>query len=363
MKKKFKVTLVVFLVVILGCFSNVFADTNTNVKFKTSRNVKLLDSTTIDDGGVIGTATAIEHNIGDSILVPEIGWKRYDDENSKISYQGNWTNYTTGTWGYEESVHQTQTKGECSKFIFYGTKIRVIGAFNNTEGSDSVSINIDNKDDQFACNSQLKYPVLVFEKDNLPLGIHTVTITNNTSLWYWQDAIDIDSNGFLIDPSAILSTGISLNKTTDSLTVGQADILTATVAPDDVANKTVTWTSSDPSTVAVDSTGKATALKAGTATIKVMTTDGTNISTSCNVTVKDPESSKSKLTLYMNDKTIREFYLTENELDDFINWYNLKSEGEVTVQPYYVFNVHVQGSSLTKKSYVWFTKIENFEVE
>ncbi len=65
----------------------------------------------------------------------------------------------------------------------------------------------------------------------------------------------------------------------------------------------------------------------------------------------------------MNDNTIREFYLAQGESDDFIDWYTAKVKGEVTVQPYYVFNVSVPGKSSTKKSYVWFMKIESFEVE
>lgn len=60
MKKKFKVSLVVFLVVILGCFSQTFAATNQNAKLnrivKEIRNVKLLDTITTSDGRVVGTS-------------------------------------------------------------------------------------------------------------------------------------------------------------------------------------------------------------------------------------------------------------------------------------------------------------------
>ncbi|MDP4089330.1 MAG: Ig-like domain-containing protein [Bacillota bacterium] len=82
-------------------------------------------------------------------------------------------------------------------------------------------------------------------------------------------------------------TSVSLNKTTDSLTVGETDTLTATVNPSDAENKAVVWSSSNASVAAVDSTGKVTAVAAGTADITVTTVDG-NKTAVCNVTVTVP---------------------------------------------------------------------------
>ncbi|GBG94642.1 hypothetical protein LFYK43_11010 [Ligilactobacillus salitolerans] len=82
-------------------------------------------------------------------------------------------------------------------------------------------------------------------------------------------------------------TGITLNKTTLSLEEGATGQLTATVAPTDATNKTVSW-SSDKTTVAtVDNTGKVTAVKAGTANITVKTADGAKTAV-CALTVTAP---------------------------------------------------------------------------
>jgi uncharacterized protein YjdB len=80
-------------------------------------------------------------------------------------------------------------------------------------------------------------------------------------------------------------SGISLNKTTLTLAVGGGETLTATVAPDNAANKAVEWTSSDDAKVAVDQSGKVTAKAVGSAVITVTAKDGSNKSASCTVAV------------------------------------------------------------------------------
>ncbi len=80
-------------------------------------------------------------------------------------------------------------------------------------------------------------------------------------------------------------TSITLNKSSTSLYTGDSETLVATVSPSNASNKTVSWSSSKTSVATVDQNGKVTAVKAGTATITVRTTDGSNLSASCTVTV------------------------------------------------------------------------------
>lgn len=77
---------------------------------------------------------------------------------------------------------------------------------------------------------------------------------------------------------------VTLNKTELTLEVGDEETLTATVAPNNATNKTITW-SSDNTAVATVANGKVTAVAAGTATITA-TADGK--SATCTVTVNAP---------------------------------------------------------------------------
>ena len=92
-----------------------------------------------------------------------------------------------------------------------------------------------------------------------------------------------DNNG-PTGPTTVAVTGVTLNKTSLSMVEGNSETLTATVSPDNATNKAVSWKSSDASIASVDGTGKVTAVKAGSATITVSTTDGSKTAT-CSVSV------------------------------------------------------------------------------
>ena len=79
-------------------------------------------------------------------------------------------------------------------------------------------------------------------------------------------------------------TGVTLNKTELSLSVGGSATLTATVTPANATVKTVTWRSSDALVITVKN-GVVTAVGVGTATVTVTTSNGKTAT--CTVTVKE----------------------------------------------------------------------------
>ena len=76
---------------------------------------------------------------------------------------------------------------------------------------------------------------------------------------------------------------VTLDKGNITLSIGETAILTATVYPEDAANKTVSWTSSNTD-VAIVTNGTVTAKEIGSTTIIVITEDG-NYTAKCVVTV------------------------------------------------------------------------------
>lgn len=79
-------------------------------------------------------------------------------------------------------------------------------------------------------------------------------------------------------------TGVTLNKTTLSLNVGDTQTLTATISPSNATNKSVSWSTTNSSIATVSSSGVVTAKAAGTATITVKTSDGEKTA-NCTVSV------------------------------------------------------------------------------
>ena len=83
----------------------------------------------------------------------------------------------------------------------------------------------------------------------------------------------------------VQAESIQLNVTTAGLNEGSTLQLTATVLPEECDNKTLIWASNNPSVATVDSNGLVTTHSVGTATITAITTDGSNLSTTCTVTL------------------------------------------------------------------------------
>ena len=69
-------------------------------------------------------------------------------------------------------------------------------------------------------------------------------------------------------------TGVSLAPEEVTLEVGESESLTATVAPADADNPSVSWTTSDAAVATVDDSGTVTAVSPGVATVTVTTDDG-----------------------------------------------------------------------------------------
>jgi Bacterial surface proteins containing Ig-like domains len=336
----------------------------------TFSNTRAFAATT-SDGGVVGTSnlngTAQNSaGYGDQLTAPEIGWKRYDDKDSRIQYTGSgWSEYTYSGF-YLGTDKNTSTEKDKIDFYFNGTSLRIIGQLHPV-ASNNTKINIDGVEYHYSEYSStagsFSVQRLVFEKNDLTVGIHKVEITEMSTATLRFDAIDINDSGNLVDPGkVILATGISLDKTSLDMHPEDTNTIIATVTPENATNKSVLWTSSNPSVVTVDQNGNIKAVGEGTAIITATTQDGSNLSATCTINVKKADVGNALLTVTMTDGQQRTYDLSMTQVNDFITWYNNRAGGQGGFT-YSFKKPPVSGAYSKRTEYLIFDKISNSDID
>ena len=138
---------------------------------------------------------------------------------------------------------------------------------------------------------------------------------------------------------SVAVTGVSLNKTSLSLTTGNTYTLTPTIEPSNASNKKVSWSTNNESVATVSSGGFIRAVGAGTATITATTEDG-GFKATCVVTVTDPAEIVHVQSISLNE-TRKELTIGE------------KFQLEVTFNP----------TNATYKDVVWSVESLDLDVE
>ena len=114
-------------------------------------------------------------------------------------------------------------------------------------------------------------------------------------VWYYVKADGshtdsaISASAVSVTVTVVLANGITLSKTETIInywSTTPTETLTATVTPDDASNKNVTWSSDNEAVATVNATtGEISSVAPGTANITARTTDGTDLTKTCTVTV------------------------------------------------------------------------------
>ncbi|PDY71454.1 hypothetical protein [Bacillus cereus] len=149
-----------------------------------------------------GDTVKLPAKVGDILLEPDPGWKRIDDADTNIKYDGKWALYK-GDEYYNSTLHYKYktigTDPASIRFNFYGTKLRIIGILAKDYDSNA-TITIDGKIETINFSAtQPKNQAIVYEKLNLPLGDHSVKLDG---IFMNLDAIDIDSDDSMVKPTA-----------------------------------------------------------------------------------------------------------------------------------------------------------------
>lgn len=167
-------------------------------------HVKTGGFTTLDAIDIDDTGTLIA-SIGQRLPEPELGWKRYEQDNQALSYSGIWVTQTNDTTSGGSAIYAERTGKNKVRFDFYGTKLRILGMANSGYHPD-LKIVINGMQDSYSATigSQNQGSILQYEKFGLELKRHSVEISSTVEgYWWYIDAIDIDANGRLLHPDEV----------------------------------------------------------------------------------------------------------------------------------------------------------------
>ena len=105
-----------------------------------------------------------------------------------------------------------------------------------------------------------------------------------------------------------------LNQTETEMVVGENLQLSATIAPENATNKSVTWSSTNETVAVVSESGMVTAIGYGTCQVKATTNDGSGKSASCLVTVeKNNKLTVTDMTQCSGGRGVLSVLLTDEE--------------------------------------------------
>ncbi|SHO46859.1 hypothetical protein [Anaerocolumna xylanovorans] len=312
--------------------------------------------------------------VGQPLTSPEEGWQRFDSEDPKLHYEGAWFRETKGTavnaWNHAEN-YSWGGDNSTIRFKFYGTKIRIISSTFSNKRTDNIII-IDGEYKTFSeYGSSSAWQSLVYEKSSLKPGIHTVIIKSSPDMTSSQniclDAIDIDSDGYLIDyyqsPKLTATPGDSkviLNwDAVDGATSYTIKRSATAGAPYEIIG-----TSTTNSYVNAELTNGTTYYYVIVPVVSGNEKTPSNEASATPTAITNPDyiGNYATLVITMTNGGTKEYTLPVIDVDKFITWYDQKSDG--TGKSYYTFTKASNISPYLRiREYISFDKISSFELK
>lgn len=159
---------------------------------------------------------------------------------------------------------------------------------------------------------------------------------------YKQDDIALYNDNKIVDSQISIYTdddkievsNIELNSSLLSLSVGETDKISATIAPQNASNKSVTWYSENPEIAQVDEYGNITAISSGKTKIVCVSLEG-NIKSECDVEVENLLGDiNGDDSVTVQDVTLIQKYLAEfvDLKDEQLAVADTNGDGDVNIQ-------------------------------
>lgn len=155
-----------------------------------------------------------------------------------------------------------------------------------------------------------------FDGGDLVIGLKNDNFVNNN--WCLFDNFKIEYYG-----EVVLATGLSVTPSLMTLLIGESFQLSASIKPENVTYKKLSWTSSNSSIASVSDDGMVTAHEQGSAIITARTTDGSN--KVANVVVRvtsNPATSESLIINEIMASNVDEWISPAFNFDGWVELYN-----------------------------------------
>ncbi|TDL50939.1 bacterial surface protein [Paenibacillus dendritiformis] len=144
---------------------------------------------------MIPVSSVFAAGLGDSLPEPEEGWARFNYDHEYFTYEGEPWDQCKNSSCYQS---KWQTSGAAIKFNFTGTKLRYISNTWETS-SKSIKVIIDGVEVKpFSLyGTPDNLPKIMYEQTGLADKEHSIEIINNTKEYLHLKAIDLDGTGEL----------------------------------------------------------------------------------------------------------------------------------------------------------------------
>lgn len=146
-------------------------------------------------------------------------------------------------------------------------------------------------------------------KESYRFEIDLIGITTDTTLNFETSATKraVIWDAYCLIPSSgggggggstdVKVTNISVSPSSSTLDIGETVALSASVTPTNATNKAVTWSSDDEDVASVSTSGVVTANGAGTCTITATAKDGSGVTGTASISVKQPAATLSSISI------------------------------------------------------------------
>lgn len=270
-----------------------------------------------------------------------------DDRELVINYSNEWKKYDYDTGNYNSTMHFIEkTKGgEWIETMFVGTGIKVIVPTNSNAGNLKVSIDGKVVDLIDCYTPKRQFKNIVFEKNDLPLGMHKIKLEATGTKNSASTSTKIEFDAFEVINSRItFANSIVVNSKSGANMIGMENgtmKMEAVISPDNATVKDVDWSVNDEDIAAISIDGILTVKdKSGVIVVTATAKDGSGVIGQKTIKVQFPEK------LVEENIKNNNVAITYSPSPDGAAWATWSDAAHYSGQVYFIENANASGAAI-----------------